>query len=68
MSSVWRKTLILRFYFGDERTSEGGSVFAGIDGPAHAEHYLKLVQDPKQQAYDYTFVKGKGYVKFDDGV
>lgn len=35
-----------------------------LNGDAHGEVYLELAKDPKQRAWDYVFVKGKGYVEF----
>ena len=40
-------------------------MYTGLDGPAHAEQYLSLVKEPRQLDFNQTFVKGKGYVKFD---
>ncbi len=54
----------LSFYYADERKADGSSGGQGIDGPAHADHYLKLATDSKQGPWLSTFVKGKGYVKF----
>ncbi|ORX34054.1 putative short-chain dehydrogenase [Kockovaella imperatae] len=65
LSQIYREEPY-KFYWGDERASEGGAVYGDINGPLHGETYLKLAEEPKQQIYDYTFVKGKGYVKFDD--
>lgn len=69
-----------RFYFADERTPEGESTMADIDGDAHGVEYLKLVngvaeeharnsesagqaQGQAQGPWDWTFVKGQGYLK-----
>ncbi|KAI8633255.1 NAD(P)-binding protein [Xylariaceae sp. FL1651] len=53
------------FYYGDERQADGAPMYNGLlNGDAHAEEYLKLARDPKQGHWQYTFVKGKGYVDF----
>ena len=52
-----------RFYFADERQVDGGPTIP-VDGPAAAEAYVELAEDPKQRPWQYTFVKGKGYVDF----
>ena len=56
---------IHRFYFGDQRLADGMPLYKGLSGQAHADAYLELAQDPKQRAWQYTFVKDKGYAKFD---
>jgi hypothetical protein len=53
-----------RFYYADERKSDGSFAGKGIDGPAHAEHYFYLATQPTPLEWHQTFVKGKGYVKF----
>jgi hypothetical protein len=52
-----------RFYYADERKADGKPA-GGVDGPAHADYYLKLVEDKEQGAWHSTFVKGAGYVQF----
>lgn len=52
-----------RFYFADERQPDGGLSYKGVDGPAHAEMYLKLAEDPEQGPSLHTFIKGVGYKK-----
>ncbi len=52
-----------RFYYGDERKADGSAAFS-IDGDAHAKHYLQLAQNPTQEHWLQTFVKGKGYQDF----
>jgi len=52
-----------RFYYVDERTSEGLPVYDGIDGQAHAEIFYQLTQKDEPQPI-VTFVKGKGIVDF----
>ena len=54
-----------QFYFADERMPDGGSVMAQINGEAHGEEYWVLANSRKQLPVNYTFVKGKGYIKFD---
>ncbi|OTA70015.1 NAD(P)-binding protein [Hypoxylon sp. EC38] len=53
-----------KFYYADERRESGQYVTTDINGPAHAEAFLELAKDAKQRPWDYTFVKGKGYVEF----
>lgn len=40
-------------------------MLTGLSGEAHADLYLELAKDPKQRPWEQTFVKDKGYVKFD---
>jgi len=54
-----------RFYYVDERTPSGDAVYGDIDGEAHATHILDLAEHNKQEPPLQTFVKGKGYVKFE---
>jgi hypothetical protein len=35
-----------------------------IDAEAHGDVYVKLAEEKEQGPWDYTFVKGKGYVDF----
>ena len=53
-----------RFYYADERASDGDAVYLARNGEAHAEHYLDLIRDAKQRPWLQTFVKGTGYVDF----
>ena len=53
-----------KFYYADERWEDGASPLNDIDGPAHGKEYLELALDPKQRAWEYTFVKGIGYKAF----
>ncbi|KAI0106534.1 NAD(P)-binding protein [Hypoxylon sp. NC0597] len=53
-----------KFYYADQRRESGQYVHSDLDGPAHAEVFLDLAKDAKQRPWDYTFVKGKGYVEF----
>ena len=54
------------WYFADERFEDGGSMMAEIDGESHAEHLWNLANQRDQGPWNNTFVKGKGYVSFDD--
>lgn len=56
-------TSLSRFYYADERQTDGG-VSIPVDGPAAAEAYLELAEDEEQRDWEYTFVKGLGYTKF----
>ena len=56
------------WYFADERFANGYPVMMKLNGEAHGEMYYKMTTEPKQGPWNYTFVKGKGYVRFDDVV
>ncbi|KUI68969.1 1-deoxy-11-beta-hydroxypentalenate dehydrogenase [Cytospora mali] len=48
-----------KFYFVDERTADGESVMAGIDGEAHALEFWKLAHKVEGQSHwCWTFYKG----------
>ncbi|KAH7084992.1 hypothetical protein BKA63DRAFT_559656 [Paraphoma chrysanthemicola] len=53
-----------RFYYVDERTPAGKAT-PHISGPAHAEYFLHLAEKDGQSDPFATFVRGKGYVKFE---
>ena len=53
------------WYFADQRFNDGSSVMAHVDGEAHAEYYWHLANQKTQGPWNSTFVKGKGYKKFD---
>ncbi|KAM0165755.1 hypothetical protein ACHAQE_002084 [Botrytis cinerea] len=53
-----------RFYWADERTTEGGHVGNAIVGEAHGEFYYELATSEDPLTWDATFVAGKGYVDF----
>ncbi|KAF2672190.1 NAD(P)-binding protein [Microthyrium microscopicum] len=53
-----------RFYYCDERQEDGG-ISNPPDGDAAAEEYIRLAEKSDQGPPINTFVKGKGYVKFD---
>ncbi|KAF7953224.1 hypothetical protein EAE96_006438 [Botrytis aclada] len=53
-----------RFYFVDERTPEGKAMHH-ISGPGHAEFFLQLAEQDKQGEPLATFVREKGYVRFE---
>lgn len=55
-----------RFYYADERTPDGSIVGRAIDGSAHAEFYVQLAESETQGPWLATFVKGKGYVEFQE--
>ncbi|BCS29502.1 uncharacterized protein APUU_71072A [Aspergillus puulaauensis] len=54
-----------RFFFADERSEDGSSRGNAIDGPAHAEFFAQLADHAGNVPWHATFVKGKGYVKFE---
>ena len=53
------------WYFADERFGDGTPKMAAIDGEAHGDYYWDLVNQEKQGPWNHTFVKGKGYKKFE---
>ena len=53
-----------RFYYVDERTPAGKAMH-GISGPAHAEVFLELAENEDQGEALATFVRGKGYTRFE---
>ncbi|KAI0438096.1 hypothetical protein F4803DRAFT_113776 [Xylaria telfairii] len=53
-----------RFFYADERAADGGSKGAAIDGPAHADFFEQLANHEGNVPWLATFVKDKGYVKF----
>ncbi|KAJ6161471.1 hypothetical protein N7485_009701 [Penicillium canescens] len=60
-----RKTFIYTGSFADERTEDRTAVGNAPDGAAHAELYTQLASHEGNVPWHATFVKGKGYVKFD---
>ncbi|KAJ5153025.1 uncharacterized protein N7482_009503 [Penicillium canariense] len=55
-----------KFYYADERKSDGDPVYSAIDGSAHAEFYTQLSEHQRQGPWNATFVKGQGYVRFSE--
>ncbi|KAM0415853.1 hypothetical protein ACHAPT_013164 [Fusarium lateritium] len=55
-----------RFYYADQRNEDGSPVMAEIDGAAHGEFYAELAESKTQGPWLASFVKGKGYVKFEE--
>jgi hypothetical protein len=53
-----------RFFYGDQRTPEGGPIGNVVGADAHADFYLKLATEETDVPWDATFVEGKGYVDF----
>ncbi|KAI4159537.1 MAG: hypothetical protein LQ342_006538 [Letrouitia transgressa] len=56
------------WYFADERLQNGNPVMTDLSGEAHAEAYYDLAMRKEQGPWNYTFVKGKGYIKCSDVV
>ena len=54
----------IRFFYADERNSEGSIKGHALDGDAHAEFYAQLATGDKDVPWHATFVKGQGYTKF----
>ncbi|RMJ17317.1 hypothetical protein CDV36_003005 [Fusarium kuroshium] len=55
-----------KFYYADQRNEDGSPVMAAIDGSAHGEFYTELAESKTQGPWLASFVKGKGYVKFEE--
>jgi hypothetical protein len=53
-----------RFFYADERNSDGNQVGGKVDGAAHADFYWDLAAGRAEVPWHATFVKGRGYVKF----
>lgn len=55
-----------RFFYADERATDGKMKGMQLDGPAHAEFYAQLAEQEQEKAVPWhaTFVKDQGYVKF----
>ena len=53
-----------RFYYVDERTPEGKAMHY-VSGPGHAKFFLELAEKEEQGEPLATFVRGKGYVRFE---
>ena len=45
-----------RFYFATGTTKDGGPVYTGLDGPAHAKAYQELIDQKEQGPWDVRFV------------
>jgi hypothetical protein len=55
----------MRFFYADERKEDGSLKGMAIDGEAHADFYADLAAHAGTVPWSATFVKGKGYVKFE---
>lgn len=55
-----------RWYFADERLPSGKPVMTDLSGEAHGDTYYELATSNKQGPWNYTFVKGKGYMECSD--
>lgn len=53
-----------RFYFANERNEDWSSEFKDRGGRVHAEVYYEFAEVPEQRPWEFTFVKGDGYVDF----
>ncbi|KAK0284506.1 hypothetical protein LTR35_000884 [Friedmanniomyces endolithicus] len=60
-----RLMVLVRFYYVDQRQPDGRPANLGRDGPAHAEMYLQLAQEPRQSKWLVTFVNGEGRRDFE---
>ncbi|KAF1841391.1 NAD(P)-binding protein [Cucurbitaria berberidis CBS 394.84] len=54
-----------RFFYVDERIADGKQKGIAIDGPAHADFFAQLAEHQEGVPWHATFVKDKGYVKFE---
>ncbi|KIV96925.1 hypothetical protein PV10_00738 [Exophiala mesophila] len=54
----------IKFYYTDQRQSNGAPMGTGVEGDAAGIEYLKLAERQDQGPWDYTFVKGEGYKDF----
>ncbi|MCJ1456198.1 hypothetical protein MMC28_006558 [Mycoblastus sanguinarius] len=53
-----------KFYYADERTSDGAPMYKDLSGSAHADFYIGLAESKTQGPWQATFVKGSGYTEF----
>ncbi|CAI6335131.1 unnamed protein product [Periconia digitata] len=53
-----------KFYYADERKSDGSSAGQELHGDAHGKLYVELSEGKTQGPWQQTFVPGKGYQKF----
>ncbi|KAK4071977.1 hypothetical protein Trihar35433_4041 [Trichoderma harzianum] len=65
LSEVYRSSGY-KFYHTDERESNGEPAYDKLDAEAHSNYYVELAEGKDQGPWNATFVKGKGYVKFDE--
>ena len=52
------------FYYIDERKEDGSPVGMAVSGQAHADAFFELASKEEQGPWQWTFVKDKGYIKF----
>ena len=52
------------FYYVDERKEDGSPIGLAINGQAHADAFFGLASKAEQEPWQWTFVKDKGYIKF----
>ncbi|KAM0715756.1 hypothetical protein Q7P37_008270 [Cladosporium fusiforme] len=54
-----------QFFYVDERKADGASKDQAVDGPAHGEFFVSLVERAAGEVpWQATFVAGQGYVNF----
>lgn len=63
LNSLTEKLTVLRFYYVDERKSDGTAKYR-VDGEAHGKHFWELAEAKTQGPWLQTFVKGLGYKSF----
>lgn len=57
--------LFFRFYYADQRLSDGRPADFPPSGPAHADMYWELAHEAKQSKWLVTFVKDEGRREFE---
>ena len=68
------KDLGYQFYYADQRSPDGSHTSSRedaeeegrLDGTAHSEFFLELANRSDQGPANATFVKGKGYIEFEN--
>lgn len=53
-----------RFFYADERNSDGKLKGGALDGPAHGEFFASLAKHEGNVPWHATFVKDQGYTQF----
>ncbi|EGR51305.1 uncharacterized protein TRIREDRAFT_104060 [Trichoderma reesei QM6a] len=54
------KTSGYKFYFADQRKSDGSPVYGAISGPAHGSFHTELAAQQSQGPWNAIFVKDQG--------
>lgn len=56
--------IIDSFYYTNERLLDGSQAGPGFDGEGRSKLHVELAENREQGPWDYSFVKGIGYVDF----